>query len=449
MIKLIIFDLDGVLTESKDLHYETLNKALSDYRYDKIKRQEHISIYDGLSTYQKLIERNIKISDQKLINDRKQKYTSEVLEKSIKKDEKFISIFAELKKAGYLICIASNSIRYTTQLIIFKLGLMKYVDCLISNEDVQYKKPHPEMYLQCMIKCNVGPRESLVIEDSYIGRQGAFNSGAYLCPVNEPKDVTYDLIISYIERYEGKKPKWKGDKMNILIPMAGAGSRFVKAGYTFPKPLIDINSKPMIQVVVENINIEGKYIYLVQKEHYEKYNLKYMLEMITPNCEVVQVDGVTEGAACTTLLAKELINNDEQLLIANSDQFIKWDSSNFMYSMQNNHVDGGVLTFYNTHPKWSYAKTDENGFITDIKEKMVISDKATVGIYHWKKGSDYVKYAEQMIKKDIRVNNEFYVAPVYNESILDGKKFKTYNVDEMYGLGTPEDLNLFLSKAIK
>ena len=243
--------------------------------------------------------------------------------------------------------------------------------------------------------------------------------------------------------------KWESDEFNILIPMAGAGSRFSSAGYTFPKPLIEVNHKPMIQVVIENLNIKANFIYIVQKEHYEKYNLKYLLNLITPNCEIVQVDGVTEGAACTTLLAKEYINNNKHLVIANSDQFVEWDSNSFYYSMTNDNLDGGMLTFKATHPKWSFAKLDENGYITEIAEKKPISDIATVGIYYWNKGSDYVKYAEQMIEKNIRVNNEFYVAPVYNEAILDGFKFKPYNISRMWGLGTPEDLKDFLENKNK
>ena len=116
---------------------------------------------------------------------------------------------------------------------------------------------------------------------------------------------------------------WKSDKMNVVIPMAGAGSRFAQVGYTFPKPLIEINGKPMIQVVLENLNIEANYTFIVQKEHYEKYSLQYLLNLIAPKCNIVQVDGITEGAACTTLLAKEFINNDAPLVMANSDQFVE------------------------------------------------------------------------------------------------------------------------------
>ena len=232
--------------------------------------------------------------------------------------------------------------------------------------------------------------------------------------------------------------------MNVLIPMAGAGSRFQQAGYTFPKPLIEVDGKSMIQVVVENINIDAKHIFVVQKSHYDKYNLNNVLNNISPGCEIVQVDGVTEGAACTTLLAKEFINNDQPLLMANSDQFVEWDSNEFMYSMVGDNIDGGMLTFKSNHPKWSYAKLDDNGFVTEVQEKNPISDIATVGIYYWTKGSDYVKYAEQMIEKDVRVNNEFYVCPVFNEAIADDKKLKVFHINKMWGLGTPEDLNYFL-----
>ena len=169
-----------------------------------------------------------------------------------------------------------------------------------------------------------------------------------------------------------------------------------------------------------------------------------MLNLIAPNCKIVEVEGLTEGAACTTLLAKEYINNDKPLIMANSDQFVEWSSSKFMYKMQEQDLDGGILSFKSTHPKWSYAKIDENNYVTEVAEKKPISNCATVGVYYWKKGSDYVKYAEQMIAKDIRTNNEFYVCPVFNEAIQDGKKVSTFNIDKMWGLGTPEDLHYYI-----
>ena len=231
--------------------------------------------------------------------------------------------------------------------------------------------------------------------------------------------------------------------MNIIVPMAGAGSRFEKAGYTFPKPLIEVKGQPMIAKVVENLNLQGKYIFLVQKAHYEKYDLENLLNLIAPGCEIVQIDGLTEGAACTVLKARELIDNDQPLLISNSDQWIKWNSFETISSFNNE--DGGILTFKSVHPKHSFAKVDGDGYVTEVAEKNPISSDATVGIYHWKRGSDFVKYADQMIANDVRTNNEFYICPVYNEALKDGFKIKAGLVDQMWGMGTPEELNNFLA----
>jgi dTDP-glucose pyrophosphorylase len=252
------------------------------------------------------------------------------------------------------------------------------------------------------------------------------------------------MIETFELRNRDKTIPWRNEKMNVLIPMAGAGSRFAQAGYTFPKPLIEVNGKPMIQVVVNNLNVDAHFIFLVQKEHYEKYNLQSVLSLIAPGCDIVQVDGLTEGAACTTLLAKDLINSDEPLLMANSDQFVEWNSNEVLYAFTADSIDGGIVSFKATHPKWSYAKVGEDGFVSEVAEKNPISDNATVGIYYWKKGSDYVKYAEQMIQNNIRTNNEFYVCPVFNEAIQDGKKIRIKDIDKMWGIGTPEDLNYFL-----
>ena len=202
----------------------------------------------------------------------------------------------------------------------------------------------------------------------------------------------------------------------------------------------------MIQFVIENLALDANFIFLVRKEHEKKYNIVSLLKVLAPNCKIVIVNKLTEGAACTTLLAKKLINNDNPLIIANSDQFIEWNSSKTMYKFISKKVDGGILTFDSIHPKWSYAKTDKDGNVLEVAEKKVISNHATVGVYFWKKGSDYVNYAQKMIKKNIRVKNEFYVCPVFNEAIKDNKKIIIENVYEMWGLGTPEDLELFLKE---
>ena len=450
--RLVIFDLDGVLIDSRELHYHALNNALKKVGEEFIiSREEHLSTYDGLNTTRKLeMLSEQKGLDRKYFNQvwqDKQNATFELIRQfSINHTAKYI--INQLKLKGWKVAVASNSIRETVRIALDSIGVLGDIDYIVSNQDVHYAKPFPEMYWRCMIALNALPKNTIIIEDSHIGRQGAIDSGGTLYPVEDSKDLNGIKFMERIEQFEREHEEtavpWRDKKLNVLIPMAGAGSRFAQAGYTFPKPLIEVRGKPMIQVVVENLNIEANYIFIVQKEHFEKYNLKYLLNLIAPNCKIVQVDGITEGAACTTLLAKEYIDNDAPLVMANSDQFVEWNSNECMYAFNADSIDGGILTFKATHPKWSYAKLDDNGFVSEVAEKKPISDNATVGIYFWKHGSDYVKYAEQMIEKNIRTNNEFYVCPVFNEAIDDGKKIRVKQIEKMWGIGTPEDLNYFL-----
>jgi HAD superfamily hydrolase (TIGR01509 family) len=447
MIKLIIFDLDGVLVEAKEIHYESLNLALSD-EY-KITTEEHLSIYDGLKTTEKLKLltklKGLPVESHTEIWQLKQKYTLELL-KSLNPLENVVNCIKSLSKDGYKLAVCSNSIKETVLTVLSRYDITEYFDIILSNEDVLNSKPHPEIFWKAMSSQKILPEETLIIEDSPYGLLAANRSNSNIMRVKNTKEVTYNNIIKNMKTLkEDTIPKWKDDKLNILIPMAGAGSRFEQVGYTFPKPLIEVKGKPMIQLVVENLNIDANYIFVVQKKHREKYNLDTLLNLITPDCKIVEVDGITEGAACTTLLAKEYIDNDNPLLFANSDQFVEWNSNEFLYKMNETGVDGSMVTFKSIHPKWSFARVDENGFVTEVAEKNPISDIATVGFYYWKRGSDYVKYAEQMINKNIRVNNEFYVCPVFNEAVNDGLKITTFNIDNMWGLGTPEDLNNFLN----
>jgi HAD superfamily hydrolase (TIGR01509 family) len=450
MSKFIIFDLDGVLVEAKEIHFDSLNLALRDIDEKfVISWEDHLKTYDGLKTYDKLnlLSKYKGLPLDKTIFDKifnsKQEYTLNALS-NLGTNQKFIALFEQLKTNGYIIACCSNSVEKTVILALEKLGIIEYFDLILSNESVKYSKPHPEIYWRAMSHFGVLPSETLIVEDSPTGLTAAFRSGAKVLRVKNTNDFDFEkLNQSY---YSGKqhKERWVDKKMNVLIPMAGNGSRFAQAGYTFPKPLIEVHGKPMIQVVVENIAVDANFIFVVQKSHREKYNLDSMLSLICPGCKIVEVDGVTEGAACTVLLAKQFIDNDEPLVIANSDQFIEWNSLEFFYKMNEQNLDAGIVSFKATHPKWSYAKVDDSGFVTEVAEKNPISDIATVGVYYWKQGRDFVKYAESMISKDIRVNNEFYVCPVFNEAILDGLKIKTFDVPKMWGIGTPEDLNYFL-----
>ena len=451
-IKLIIFDLDGVLVQAKNMHFDALNEALSEVNPGyKIDWSEHLNKYDGLKTFQKLDlltkEKGLPSEIHKQVWERKQQLTLGKLS-TIEPNEQLIDTLVNLYNDGFKLAVCSNSIRRTCLTVLSKLGLIEYLDLIISNEDVKNGKPHPEMYWKAISMMSCLPEETLIIEDSPYGLLAASRSKSYILRVKNPTEVTTTNIMNKVKSIDSgekqSKPAWRDENLNILIPMAGAGSRFEQAGYTFPKPLIDVKGRPMIQVVTDNLNIKANYIYVVQKEHREKYNLDTLLNLITPGCKIVETQGVTEGAACTALLAKEYINNNSPLFFANSDQFVEWDSTEFLYKMNETDSDGGIVTFKATHPKWSFAKLNDKGVVTEVAEKKPISDIATVGFYYWKKGSDFVKYAEEMIDEDIRVNNEFYVCPVFNQAIKDNKIIRTFNIEKMWGLGTPEDLKNYL-----
>ena len=231
--------------------------------------------------------------------------------------------------------------------------------------------------------------------------------------------------------------------------MAGLGSRFSNAGYEKPKPFIDVLGKPMIVRVIENLSyLNAKFILIARKEHMivEAELIKEIEENY--NAVFVSIDKVTEGAVCTVLHARKYINNETSLLLANSDQIVDFELSKYIEDCRSREADGSILTFIDKEksPKWSFAKVDQDGWVNQVKEKEVISDYATVGLYYFSKGKDFVDYALDMIVDNERTNNEFYTCPVYNYAIKDSKKICIYNInfEDMHGIGTPEDLNKYL-----
>lgn len=228
--------------------------------------------------------------------------------------------------------------------------------------------------------------------------------------------------------------------------MAGLGTRFSAVGYEDIKPLIPIYGKPMIQHSVESVGLDGNWVFIVQRDHRIQYNLDEVLTSICANCTIIDTGGgITEGAACSVLLAEKYIDNQNPLIIINSDNIIGWDSEEVFDDFMTNESDGLILCFKATESKWSFAKLGTNGYVDQVAEKDPISDNATTGLYIWKRGADFVSAAKGMISKNIRTNNEFYLCPVYNENIEMGQKIAVHMVKYMHGVGTPEDLDYFLN----
>ena len=242
--------------------------------------------------------------------------------------------------------------------------------------------------------------------------------------------------------------------LNIVLPMAGRGTRFLDASYRVPKPLIEVHGVPMTRLVIENLSPScvHNFIFLVLREHCAEWALDSRLREWAPGCSIVVVDRVTEGAACTVLLARDLIDSDEPLMIANCDQWVDTNIDEYLSAMNIETLDGLIMTMTASDPKWSYVRFDQSGGITEVVEKKVVSNEATVGIYNFRHGADFVRGADEMIAKNLRVNNEFYVAPVYNELVKAGKRLGVFNIGAedagMYGLGIPEDLDKFLANPL-
>lgn len=231
--------------------------------------------------------------------------------------------------------------------------------------------------------------------------------------------------------------------MNIVIPAAGKGSRFSNSGYSLPKPLIEIDNEPMIIKAVKSLNIDGRYIFILQ---HELHNIENLLREVAPNCVIIYIDYYTSGAATSVLLAEKYIDNDDELFVVNCDQIMDWNSTEALHNLRK--FDAGVVTIDSNDIKHSYVDIDEFGKIIRFAEKKVISNHALTGLHYWKHGSDFVSSAKELIDT---TEPEYYIAPTYNLLIQAGKKIGIHKISEsmIHFVGTPQDLKLYESRKTK
>ncbi len=445
MVKCLLFDLDGVLVDTCNVHANAFRQALRDVAGIDMTQEEHDRDYNGLSTRAKLAKLGLPDDIQTRIFLEKQHNTEWMLVEHVQESASLVETFETLRAKGYVLGCVSNCIQQTLVWVLERLGIHGMFDAVISSEFVKDPKPAPDVYLFAMDTLGVSPDETIIFEDSYVGLQAAVASGAKVHRVSSPDDITAQYVLSAVPNLT--------QHVNIVIPMAGNGSRFAQVGYKDPKPFIPVFGKPMISWVVQNLGVEARYTFVIRREFEETYAAQDYLRSIAPDCQLVSINRTTEGAACTVLLTEDFINDDEPLIIINSDQYIEFEGCptafkfifDFLYSPAEAHLDGKISTFDGKgHPKWSYAKLGDDGIVTEVREKDPFSEHATTGLYMWRRGSDFVRYAKQMIQKNIRVNNEFYVVPVFNEAIADGKKIGICPCTRMWGIGVPEDLDYFL-----
>jgi len=228
--------------------------------------------------------------------------------------------------------------------------------------------------------------------------------------------------------------------MKIIIPMAGNGSRFAEKGFVDPKPFISVQGKPMIQRVVHSLNMAGtEHIFLAKKEHIERYDFKAIFPYL--DHKVVPIEKTTQGAALTVLQTEHLFEQDEDILIVNSDQLFTYNNRT-INEVRESDVAGCIWCFEGSGNNWSYAKLDDNGFVIQVAEKKQISNLATGGMYYWRSFRRFKECVMKMIEANDRTNNEFYVAPTYNYLSAD-EKVIVKMLDGIDQLGTPEELAIY------
>jgi NDP-sugar pyrophosphorylase family protein len=232
------------------------------------------------------------------------------------------------------------------------------------------------------------------------------------------------------------------NKINIVIPMAGEGKRFINAGYTTPKPLLDIDGKPIIQHIIDSMKVpNAQFVFIVRKDHCDEHQIDKKLLEIDPSAKIIIINEITQGAICTVLLAKELFDDDNPVIIKDCDQIPNWAPDHFFKFVKRKNADGAIVNIHTDLPHFSFSRVNSYGKITETAEKSVISNHGSVGIYYFAKGSELIKYANQMIEKNLRVNNEFYTCPVYNQYIQDGKLILHYPIAELFQFNTPEEFH--------
>ncbi|CAG9462316.1 unnamed protein product [Pedinophyceae sp. YPF-701] len=458
-VKLVVFDLDGVLVESKDLHYDALNDALAHVAGPDfvIGRAEHESVYDGLSTNQKLriltAQKGLPVDLHNEVWQYKQERTQELFRQQIRVDKDIQDTIIALKQCGFPVAVASNCIRSSVSSLLEAIGVLHLVDAFFSNEDVPSAKPAPDIYLKAAKSFSVPPSSVAVVEDSVKGFESVVRAGCNLLRVEGPHDVRASKLLPRIFEVE----KQFDTHVNVVFPLAGSHVQYWLKGPErlpegVPVYLADVGGKPLIEWVVESVNNSGRkvhFTFIVPAVEAEAFSLPSLLSRATnfAPTTVLTLSAPTLGAAKTVLRAKHLVDNDRPLLICDGGHVLRWEKD--VGDILNCSGDGAVTVCEGTDPRWSYVQlAPARDTVELIREKAPISNLACTGTYFWKRGADFVAAAESMIAKNTRVRGGFFIAPVYNEAIEKGKNIKIVGVQRCWHVRGLSEVRSFAKEVI-
>uniref|UniRef100_A0A6C0D058 Nucleotidyl transferase domain-containing protein n=1 Tax=viral metagenome TaxID=1070528 RepID=A0A6C0D058_9ZZZZ len=453
--KVIVFDLDGVLVESKEIHYIALNNAISSIAGDQfiIKRNEHEMIYDGLSTNQKL---NILSQQKGLLHELhkkiwnlKQDITLELCKTDISEDKNIILTLTTLKSLGFAISVASNCIRASVIVLLQSIGIFDLIDAFFSNEDVIEPKPAPDIYIKAANAFGVSPTSIIVIEDSTKGFEAATRARANLIKVDGPHEITCEYLIPKIIKYEKDKID-----VNIIFPLAKAPHEFWISGCDInaievPLWLADSGGMPIIEVIIKNLNtscINPQFIFIVRSSHIKRFNLYSLFPKICEyaKCIIIPVE-YTIGAVDSVLYASEYIDNSTPILISDGTVYFNWPESVYgIDSLINQDCEGSILVHQSNDQNWSYVNlNNDNETVNSVSVRTVTSELACIGVYFWKNGYNFVNDAKKVMSKTTREWGVHYIVEVINESLQHNSKFNAINVPKFWMLRSIQEISQF------
>jgi HAD superfamily hydrolase (TIGR01509 family) len=462
--KAIIFDLDGVLVESKDLHYEALNEALRAVAGDAfvIPRGEHESIYDGLSTNQKLVmlSRNKGLPEhlQQAVFIRKQEITLEMFSSQIRPDKDIKATLAALKHLGFQVAVASNCIRASVVALLEAIGVIQFVDAFFSNEDVKDPKPAPDLYVKAAAAFACRPDEVIVIEDSVKGFEAAIRAGANLCRVRSPHDVRLPFLLEFVAQLENRPLPF----LNVVIPLARPTHQFWLDGpdrlpSEVPVQLMDVQGKCLLRWMCDLVKPSSgtvHFIFIVRESHVAKYHLNSLLPAVTDffPTRVLAAHSDRLGAMSSVMLARDLINTDVPLLVYDGGHYLRWEKSgkklvgvdDLLSRVGTAEADIAVTVHEDNDPRWSYVQTEPNSTkVVGAREKFAVSNKACTGMYLWGRGTNFVSVAEQIVAAKATIRGQFYLAPMINFAVAAQLKVTAVPVAKNWSLRTMSEVTMF------